>query len=64
MFSATTCVDSATAKTVITIITHVEADLEGNTPQLPYLERQMLMDFMSQEHGVPRDGPKDSNSGG
>jgi hypothetical protein len=24
----------------------------------------MSMDFMSQEHGVPRDGPKDSNVGG
>jgi hypothetical protein len=22
------------------------------------------MDFVSQEHGVPRDGPKDSNAGG
>jgi hypothetical protein len=24
----------------------------------------LSMDFMSQEHGVPRDGPKDSNAGG
>jgi hypothetical protein len=30
----------------------------------PYLARQMSMDFVSQEHGVPRDGPKDSNAGG
>jgi hypothetical protein len=22
------------------------------------------MDFVSQEHGVPHDGPKDSNAGG
>jgi hypothetical protein len=22
------------------------------------------MDFVSQEHGVPRDGPEDSNAGG
>jgi hypothetical protein len=31
-FSATTCVDSAKAKTVMTIITHVNADLEEDTP--------------------------------
>jgi hypothetical protein len=43
---------------------HVKADLEENTPQSPYLARQMLMDFMLQEHGVPHDGPKDSNTGG
>jgi hypothetical protein len=24
----------------------------------------LSMDFVSQEHGVPRDGPKDSNVGG
>jgi hypothetical protein len=30
----------------------------------PYLARQMFMDFVSQEHGVPRDGPKDLNAGG
>jgi hypothetical protein len=30
----------------------------------PYLVRQMSMDFVSQEHGVPHDGPKDSNAGG
>jgi hypothetical protein len=34
-FSTTTCVDNTKAKTVMTIITHVEADLEGNTPQPP-----------------------------
>jgi hypothetical protein len=34
-FSATTCVDSTKAETVMTIVTHVEADLEGNTPQPP-----------------------------
>jgi hypothetical protein len=33
--SATTLVDSTTAKTVMTIITHVKADLEENTPQPP-----------------------------
>jgi hypothetical protein len=25
---------------------------------------QLSMDFVSQEHGVPHDGPKDSNAGG
>jgi hypothetical protein len=34
-FSAMTCVDSTKAKTVVTIITHVEADLEEDTPQPP-----------------------------
>jgi hypothetical protein len=24
----------------------------------------LSMDFVSQEHGVPRDGPEDSNAGG
>jgi hypothetical protein len=24
----------------------------------------LSMDFVSHEHGVPRDGPKDSNAGG
>jgi hypothetical protein len=33
--SVTTCVDSMEAKTVMTIITHVEADLEEDTPQPP-----------------------------
>jgi hypothetical protein len=34
-FSATVRVDSTQAKTVMTIVTHVEADLEENTPQPP-----------------------------
>jgi hypothetical protein len=56
----------ATAKTLEPCIGvgHVKADLEENTPTAPYLARQMSMDFVSQEHGVPRDGPKDSNAGG
>jgi hypothetical protein len=32
---ATACLDSTMVKTVMTIITHVEADLEDNTPQPP-----------------------------
>jgi hypothetical protein len=35
MFSATTCVDSTKAKTVMMIVTHVETDLERNAPQPP-----------------------------
>jgi hypothetical protein len=27
-------------------------------------EKRVSMDFVSQEYGVPRDGPKDSNAGG
>jgi hypothetical protein len=34
-FSATACVDSTKAETVMTIVTHVEADLEGNIAQPP-----------------------------
>jgi hypothetical protein len=63
-FSATARVDSTKAKTVMTIVTHVDADLEGRHTTAPYLARQMSMDFVSQEHGVPHDGPKDSNAGG
>jgi hypothetical protein len=44
-------------------VSHVEADLE-ETHHSPYLARQMLGDFVSQEHGVPHDGPKDMNAGG
>jgi hypothetical protein len=33
--SAMTCVDSMKVKTVMTIVTHVEADLEEDTPQPP-----------------------------
>jgi hypothetical protein len=35
MLSAMTCVDSAKAKTVMAIVTHVEADLEEDTSQPP-----------------------------
>jgi hypothetical protein len=35
MFSATAHIDSTKAKTMTTIATHVEADLEENTPQPP-----------------------------
>jgi hypothetical protein len=29
-----------------------------------FAPKTVSMDFVSQEHGVPRDGPKDSNAGG
>jgi hypothetical protein len=51
------------AKMHETIVTHVEADIE-ETHHSPYLAHQMLGDFVSQEHGVPPDGPKDLNTGG
>jgi hypothetical protein len=35
MFSVTACVDSAKAKTMMAIVTHVEADLEEDTQQPP-----------------------------
>jgi hypothetical protein len=28
------------------------------------MEEEVSVDFVSQEHGVPRDGPKDLNAGG
>jgi hypothetical protein len=43
-------------------VSHGEADLE-ETHHSPYLACQMSEDFMSQEHGVPHDGPKDLNTG-
>jgi hypothetical protein len=43
---------------------HVEADLEEKHTTAPYLARQMSRDFVLQEHGVPHDGPKDSNARG
>jgi hypothetical protein len=42
---------------------HGEADL-GKYTIAPYLARQMLVDFVSQEHGIPHEEPKDSNAGG
>jgi hypothetical protein len=40
-----------------------KADL-GKHTIAPYLAHQMSVDFMSQEHGVPHEGPKDLNAGG
>jgi hypothetical protein len=44
-------------------VSHGEADL-GKHTIAPYLARQMSVDFVSQEHRVPQEGPKDSNAGG
>jgi hypothetical protein len=44
-------------------IGHGKADL-GKHATTPYLARQMSVDFISQEHGVPHKGTKDSNGGG
>jgi hypothetical protein len=44
-------------------VSHGEADL-GEHTIAPYLARQMSVDFVSQEHRVPQEGPKDSNAGG
>jgi hypothetical protein len=42
---------------------HGEADL-GKHTIAPYLARQMSVDFVSQEHGIPHEGLKDLNAGG
>jgi hypothetical protein len=36
----------------------------ANLDEGPEVSGQVSMDFMSPEHGVPHDGPKDSNAGG
>jgi hypothetical protein len=53
----------AKAKMLGTIVTHVEADLE-ETHHSPLPGAPNVEGFVSQEHGVPHDGPKDSNTGG
>jgi hypothetical protein len=48
----------------------LSVDEKGNiipkTPKVALVAAQayLSMDFVSQEHGVPRDGPKESNAGG
>jgi hypothetical protein len=37
--------------------------IEGSRPKQDWVVWSVSMDFVSQEHGVPRDGPKDSNTG-
>jgi hypothetical protein len=62
--SASTCVDSTKAKTVMTIITHVEADLDGNTPQPPTWRAKCRWISCRKNTGYHATDPKDSNAGG
>jgi hypothetical protein len=43
-----------------------ERGIEVDRAKVEAIEKMpcLSMDFVSQEHGVPRDGPKDSNAGG
>jgi hypothetical protein len=54
---ATTLIVGTEVKTCETIVAHVEEDL-GNTPQPPTWRAKCLWVFVSQEHGVPCEGPK------
>jgi hypothetical protein len=63
-FSATTRVDSTKAKTVMTIVTHVEADLEENTPQPPTWRAKCRWISCRKNTGYHATDPKDSNAGG
>jgi hypothetical protein len=62
--SATTCIDSTKAKTVMTIITHVEADLEEDTPQPPTWRAKCRWISCRKNTGYHAMDPKDSNAGG
>jgi hypothetical protein len=61
---ATTCVDSAKAKTVMTIVTHVDADLEEDTPQPPTWHAKCRWISCRKNTGYHATDPKDSNAGG
>jgi hypothetical protein len=63
-FSSSTCVDSAKAKTVMTIITHVDADLEEDTPQPPTWRAKCRWISCRKNTGYHATDPKDSNAGG
>jgi hypothetical protein len=41
-----------------------EAVKKGPVMTMTLKSETVSMDFMLQEHGVPHDGPKDSNAGG
>jgi hypothetical protein len=62
--SAMTCVDSMKAKMVMTIITHVEADLEEDTPQPPTWCAKCRWISRRKNTGYHVTDPKDSNAGG
>jgi hypothetical protein len=63
-FPATTCVDSAKAKTVMMIVTHVDADLEEDTPQPPTWRAKCRWISCRKNTGYHATDPKDSNAGG
>jgi hypothetical protein len=62
-FSAMARIDSTKAKMMMMIITHVEADLEENTPQPPTWCVKCRWISCRKNIGY-HDGPKDSNAGG
>jgi hypothetical protein len=62
--SATACVDGAKAKTMMTIVTHVEADLEEDTPQPPTWRAKCRWISCCKNTGYHATDPKDSNAGG
>jgi hypothetical protein len=62
--SATARVDSAKAKMVMTIITHVKADLEEITPQPPTWCTKCRWISCRKNTGYHAMDPKDSNVGG
>jgi hypothetical protein len=63
-FSMTTCVDNAKAKTMMTIVTHVDADLEENTPQPPTWCAKCQWISCRKNTGYHAMDPRGSNAGG
>jgi hypothetical protein len=63
-FSAMARVDLTKAKTVMTIVTHVEADLEEDTPQPPTWRAKCRWISCRKNTGYHATDPKDSNAGG
>jgi hypothetical protein len=49
---------------LITIVCTEVLEERSSVTCFLFLSMPLSMDFVSQEHGVPRDGPKDSNAGG
>jgi hypothetical protein len=62
--SATTCVDSAKAEMVMTIVTHVDVDLEEDTPQPPTWRAKCRWISCRKNTGYHATNPEDSNAGG
>jgi hypothetical protein len=64
MLSAMTRVDNTKAESMMTIITHVEADLEEDTPQPPTWRAKCRWISCRKNMGYHATDPKDSNAGG